>query len=469
MDAPWNASSHLLLLGGLAAGDSLGRGIFESFDGGLNYERPFCTPPDPAPPPNRGGCNFGSNSYQLPQTPAFPGSVVAHPSGGLYFWHALKSEADGGSDLYVLNETNAANGFYYLSDGDTANALGRRVWVSGAASGGCLFSTDFLDMDLFTDWNMTAPSSSAFFSVAASPMGPWSLPAPAPWPPRVAPAVLPFAKGGTSILVGGGLCMVDRVAVKCTDPSAGEDGTWGDVWVVDAGVCLLDAGSGAVCNGKAQPDLDTVTCPCPLAWSGSPTCGACGKGFVGAACDACEPGLWGPTCAACAAPCVHGTCSGTGTTGGTGACMCDAGWMGSSCSVATSSTATPMPTSGPSGKTDGGGGKGLAPGAAAGVAVAVVLAALGGGGGPLCSLWGRGAGAVRGLAEERSGGEARGCGSGAGRGGGGERAGLLRAPPVAAVQQRLRVAPQPRQAAAAATGTARLEEASPFLSSHGVL
>jgi len=217
VDAPWNASSHVLMLGGLAAGDTLGRGVFETFDGGLNWQRPACADPDPKPDPRQGGCNFGNGKFQIPQTPAFSGSVVA-VGGALYFWRSY----GGGDELFLLDGDTYGTGFLRLPDADTGNALGRKAWIGGTASGGCMFSTDFSGVDVFTDWNSSAPSSAALFSVAPSPMGPWSAPAAAPWPARVAPAMVGF-NGGSSLLIAGGLCMEGRVAV-CVPSARGGGG-----------------------------------------------------------------------------------------------------------------------------------------------------------------------------------------------------------------------------------------------------
>ena len=51
---------------------------------------------------------------------------------------------------------------------------------------------------------------------------------------------------------------------------------------------------------------------------------ACSGHFNGTDCLGCDDGYWGPQCSACPA-CVHGTCNGTGTTGGDGTCVCTAG------------------------------------------------------------------------------------------------------------------------------------------------
>ena len=48
--------------------------------------------------------------------------------------------------------------------------------------------------------------------------------------------------------------------------------TFGDVWQIDAGVCLLGSAAGGaprVCNGRGVPDLAAVTCACSSGYSGA--------------------------------------------------------------------------------------------------------------------------------------------------------------------------------------------------------
>ena len=176
--------------------------------------------------------------------------------------------------------------------------------------------------------------------------------------------------------------MSSGVLVPCPQ---GQDVTPGDVWLVDAGVCLLSGSSNAPCNGRAEPNLDTVTCPCPPAWSGDPLCTSCGAHFSGSLCESCDSGYWGLSCTACSAcNLAHGTCDGSGTQGGTGKCKCSDGYSGDDCTTAPSNTDAK------------GSSKKLSPGAAFGISLLVIfgVAAVGAfvfaryyGGGPTLKRW----------------------------------------------------------------------------------
>ena len=346
--------------------------------------------------------------------------------------------------VFQLNSALYAHGFQLLAGANASGALGRKAWVGNSAgTAGCLFSTDYDAGQLWVEGRVGAlPNSSALFSTAPSPLGPWSAAAPAPWDARVAPALVPFA-GGTRLLVAGGFCMVNGAVTLCS----GTAPTRADAWVVDAGVCLLAGTPPLPCSGKAAPNLDTVTCPCPST-------------FAGSRCEACAAGYFGPTCAPCSAcsP-LHGTCSGSGTQGGTGACMCAQGWGGSDCSTPLT-TASPSPSTAalpsppPHSSAPRGAAAKLSGGAAFGIALAV-LAAVGAGaalvfahffgGGPTLARWGGGAwrGAARALAglsalAQQAGG--RGA-AGAARS---ERASLLKAlkaPPAAQQPRGVHVVP----------------------------
>jgi hypothetical protein len=257
-------------------------------------------------------------------------------------------------------------------------------------------------------WEEVFPNSSNLFSTASNPLGPWSPQLAGPWSARVAPVVLSIA-GGTKVLLAGGMCMQLGVPEACSpEPVLA---TPGDVWLVDAGVCLLSGPSNTPCNGKADPDLDTVTCPCPFAWSGDALCASCGANVAGSSCNACAAGFWGPSCTACP-PCgSHGSCSGAGTQGGTGTCICQQGWSGTSCNVPATSasasrSASRSASSSPAPAGGGGGGGGganttkaqpLSGGAAFGVSLLVILSAAAAaafvfakyyGGGPTLAKWG---------------------------------------------------------------------------------
>lgn len=148
--------------------------------------------------------------------------------------------------------------------------------------------------------------------------------------------------------------------------------TFGDVWQIDAGVCLF-APNGKVCSGNGSPDLDTITCTCDVNHRGDAMCGSCtpnttygaacttcptstdnapcnsaqgggrcdpvlgcvcNAGYTGTACMECAMNFWGPKCTACATcSAVGGSCDGNGTRSGTGTCVCKNGYTGVTCST----------------------------------------------------------------------------------------------------------------------------------------
>ena len=63
---------------------------------------------------------------------------------------------------------------------------------------------------------------------------------------------------------------------------------------------------------------------------GTGTC-VCATGFAGADCTTCATGFWGMQCVACSTCSGHGTCDGSGTSSGTGACVCAPGFDGTNC------------------------------------------------------------------------------------------------------------------------------------------
>jgi hypothetical protein len=350
------------------------------------------------PPCFDGTCNSQAcnGAYLcLPFTPLTP-SQVAWDSSTLYIW-------GGNLDLWGLSEGTWGLGWSMLAPGSAAaGSFGRRVFVSGDATAfpgsGCFFSTDFPVLDIWTSRNKTASSlvtSSSAFSVAASAAGPWRGPFTAPWSPRVS-AALALTADGRSFWVGGGLDFQGGVPT-------GQGAI--DVWAVDASVCLIAGASGQPCNGQGTPNLDSVTCACPYAWSGDELCASCGANVEGSKCDACAEGFWGPSCTACP-PCgSHGSCSGAGTQGGSGTCICQQGWSGTSCNVpATSASASRSASSSPAPGAGGGGGganttkaQPLSGGAAFGVSLLVILSAAAAaafvfakfyGGGPTLAKWG---------------------------------------------------------------------------------
>ena len=187
-----------------------------------------------------------------------------------------------------------------------------------------------------------------------------------------------------------------------------EKPTQGDLWEVDASVCLLGA-NGEQCSGNALDiDPENLVCNCLPNWAGDDRCGSCTVGQAynpaagclecpvafgggpcndengwgvcdpvagcvcsfnhrGANCGQCAVGHYGSVCAACAAcdP-VGGVCDGSGTSIGFGACLCNDGYMGDDCSQL-----IPPP---PAAKA-----AGLSPGGAAAVSLLVIGIAAGAG------------------------------------------------------------------------------------------
>ncbi len=88
-------------------------------------------------------------------------------------------------------------------------------------------------------------------------------------------------------------------------------------------VCLDDClGHGTCVDGR---------CQCDPGWRGNGTCDTCAEGYWGEACTAC-PALNASTGTGTGLACSgHGACDGGGTTGGTGACLCEVGYAGAAC------------------------------------------------------------------------------------------------------------------------------------------
>ncbi len=366
-------------------------GFFMSTDGGGNWSRPPC---DPAV------CQFPfpdtMNQYLLPDSPACPGMFAADAST-LWFWDDTAANvAPDFPYVWYLNASNIAAGWMGVPGSTLTGALGRKVWLGGTEDDtqGCWFSADRDDMGLWVD-PLDDPlgqvNSINIWATSPVAWGPWTAgPVPAPWPARAAGALLSL--DGSVAVYAGGMTFVDGQA---------QDPTFGDVWQIDAGVCLY-APNGAVCSGHGTPDLGVVVCQCDPNWSGDAMCGSCtpgttygptcmscptsaggspcnaaggggycdsvqgcvcGTGWAGAACDTCALNYAGPACAACATCNPRGgSCNGNGTTGGTGACVCNPGWSGPTCAV-------PPPPPPPDNAPTAGG---LSAGGAAGVSITVL-------------------------------------------------------------------------------------------------
>jgi hypothetical protein len=388
--APPNAGfpAGTLFMGGGVTQGLLSIGMFQTLDGGATWTRPSC---DPA------SCQFpydDGQTYLFPDDPTVPGMITS--DGTTLYWID-----DLGDPTFYLNSSNYNIGWLELGGTvNTENMFGRKVWIGSTdpatyPTAGCWFSTDY-DSDALWVVEFEDVESMNQFSTASSVNGPWTLsPVAAPWAPRASAVVLPL---GSSVLVAGGMSFVSNAPAFPT---------FGDVWSVDAGVCLLDS-SGNVCSGKGVPDLARVGCECdlgyqeplcgscipfitygpscllcPVAASGGGSCNAaggggtcdsvqgcvCNAGWGGAACDQCLPNFAGASCAPCA-PCspLGGICNGNGTTSGTGKCVCKTGWTGSTCSV-------PPPPAPPSSDGNAAGSGGVGPGGAAGISIFVIGAA----------------------------------------------------------------------------------------------
>lgn len=203
------------------------------------------------------------------------------------------------------------------------------------------------------------------FMTAKSAEGPWTDFTgikTAPWAPRASAAITSSFRSTSAFLASGLTWKIGDV-----QPSSP---TFGDVWMIDAGVCLLASGNGLPCGGIVDPNLDSVTCNCPTNFQGDDVCGSCtagiafgwpdcqacpvsngacnsgaGKGTCnqtqGCVCNVgwtngcvdCSIGYFGPECQACdSCSITGGTCSGSGTHSGSGNCICNVGFTGDSCS-----------------------------------------------------------------------------------------------------------------------------------------
>ena len=329
-----------------------------------------------------GGAGTWLRGYDLPFAGVFPGAIAQDRSSVYVFGGAASGFA-----VWSVDESNYnTSGFAQIPGSAFAQGadVGRREYVRGTRSGGCWVASDFSPGDLWAAQRTSgAPiaSSNAVF-VARAATGPWAR-FTAPWAPRASAAVV-LSKDGTQVFVAGGVGFAGGAPT-------GE--SFSDVWVVDARVCLL-ASNGAVCGGHGAANLSDVSCSCDAAWSGDDRCGSCtmgafgptcdgtcpsgsggggfcnaGRGFgvcdpvsgcvctgnhvdgPGRACDGCASLSWGAACSACPAcnpaHTVGGACDGSGTTGGTGTCVCAAGFVGPLCAdAAPSASPSSAPASG---------------------------------------------------------------------------------------------------------------------------
>jgi hypothetical protein len=372
----------LVMVGGLVNETITSIGMFISYDSGMHWQRPFCAlqsacsaafPPTPGFPVKDPDnpfasidniCVLANECYMLPEANVYPGALASD-------WNTLWMWSEISGNLYYLNQSSFGSGWVTAAGASVAGAGGRKTFIRGTAPGsGCWFSTDFTALDLYVNPALRSVSSTNLFATAKSALGPWTVsPVPAPWAARGSAAVT-SSPAASFAWVAGGVSIANGVINP--DPSS----TFGDAWQIDAGVCLL-ASDGSVCSGHGSPDLGSVTCVCDAGFGGDlcdqcldgasygvyPQCGACavvpGKGacneFAGgglcdptvgcicragwgtpdSGCDSCADGYYGPRCAACAACGANGACDGSGTSTGTGRCVCAAGYTGDDCSTAT--------------------------------------------------------------------------------------------------------------------------------------
>ena len=245
-----------------------------SYDFGIHWQRPECAAFATCRSAlnvedSYGTCSdpdYFKHCYMLPDTPALPGALA-------YDWDTLflfleKEDVGGSGQLWYLNNSNfrgnaVDGGGWSEFPNDSDGGYGRKVFIRGTVQGsGCWFSTDFLAEDV---WVYANPgwASHNNISIAPSANGPWRMfTGVAPWTPRASAAIASSPSANVAWL-GSGVTMVDGDPVL---PS------FGDVWQIDAGVCLLDnagGGAGKVCNGHGTPNLDTVTCVCSGGYSGA--------------------------------------------------------------------------------------------------------------------------------------------------------------------------------------------------------
>jgi hypothetical protein len=342
-------------------------GLFQSFDGGINWTRPVCASIDscndnlPEPDPV-GSCNDLNNPnwqmcYMLPDLPLFPGAM-ATDWDNMWLW--LEPDDDG--MLWRLGSDNYATTGWELSSSNWGG-FGRKVFIKGTNPGtGCWFSTDYLAEDMWIFPNGQVSSMNNFMT-ASSAQGPWkdfTGVITAPWAPRASAAITSNFRT-TSAFIGSGLSwQMGNIQPSLTP-------TFGDAWMIDAGVCLL-ASNGKACAGAVDPDLDAVTCTCPPAFQGDNVCGSCtvglaygwpncqmcptsngicnskgvcdavkgcncSNGWTSSGCTDCAIGYFGSSCTACSTcDSTGGSCDGSGTHSGSGQCSCKNGFTGISCS-----------------------------------------------------------------------------------------------------------------------------------------
>lgn len=115
------------------------------------------------------------------------------------------------------------------------------------------------------------------------------------------------------------------------DPTTGCASCADGYWGPSCAPCP-DCGSHGSCDGSGTPG-GTGVCVCTAGWSGA-TCSGCLVGFYGPLCSSC------PDCG------DHGSCEGSGSHSGTGACVCSGGWSGRVCNSPPAAQGAPAPVNG---------------------------------------------------------------------------------------------------------------------------
>ncbi len=201
------------------------------------------------------GTGDGVNWFKMADLPGCPNVDVYSP-GQL---------AVDGTNVYLFGEASwqppnsvwqlapqtlgPGSAFVQVQGANTVGSFGRKVWLRGASSGGCWFSTDFTAADV---WSRATAVSSNAFSTAPTAAGPWTLGPTPPWTPR-AGAGITASYDGTRVYLVGGLDFGDDGYPSGT--------AFNDAWSIDSSVCLYGANE-KVCSGHGTANLDTVTCDC---------------------------------------------------------------------------------------------------------------------------------------------------------------------------------------------------------------
>ncbi len=383
-------------------------GIFQNdFDGLSGWHRPDCTDQVAC------GASYcdpdGTDAVCTPDSPTYPGQVA-------FDWTSLTIfYPDPFGSVQQLSGANPGAGFAPVAGATADGRLGRNVFIRGKAPGsGCWFSTDWVADDVWvTDvFDSVVASSTNAFATARTAAGPWQAGV-APWAPRVGAAVVASPSRSLAYVAAGLDFACDAGGDNCAPTGL----TFGDVWSVDASVCLR-AGSGEVCNGHGVADLDNVVCICDPGYAAS---------------DRCDLGSATVTATVSPSPTPSPlSASATPTATPTPPATPAAASASASLSPTPRATPTRSHSRSPSPAAPGSGAgaaaaAGLSPGAAAGVSFAVIGAGLAGGLFVFARFFGGGP-ALAALADS--------VGKGLGGGARGERASLLRvAAPRGAMSQ----------------------------------